>query len=112
MPVLIDLERRESVKRFIIFMCTIFSSTYMLNAYSSQAFDIATMKCDEPSTSEEDEDLIVWLDGYEKGVAGETGSSETDIKQLGEFVEAECTKDPNQSILSVIKKHRLVESNE
>ncbi len=92
------------MKRFIISMLVIFSAAYMINAHSSEEFDIATMKCNNESSEEENKDLIIWLDGYLTALAGRTESSARDIEQLGEFVETECNKDPNQNILSIFEK--------
>ena len=73
------------------------SAALMTNVHASGAFDIPTTKRTDPSTPEEDEALIVWLDGDLTAVAGKTESGEHDLEQLGGFVEVECMKNPHQS---------------
>lgn len=92
------------MKKLIILMSVLFSTTYMVNVYPSEEFDIATMTCRESSKDEDEEALIIWLDGYLTAAAGRTESSERDMEALGNFIETECRKDPNQTILSIIEK--------
>ncbi|MBF0189325.1 MAG: hypothetical protein HQL50_15480 [Magnetococcales bacterium] len=67
-------------------------------------FDVADLTCKDRGSDEEGILLLYWLDGYLSGRTGDTRYSDQGITRLAMHVERECTRDPNQTVLSIIDR--------
>lgn len=68
--------------------------------------DASRVGCSEMSDPQKSILLLYWLDGYLSGRTGETFYSDEWIQTVARTVEAECFKNPSQSVLEILNRQK------